>query len=100
MSDQDTIYLDDDMAEVFEELADARAAKKAAADRESEARKVLVAAIKEAGAHQALTASGRGVVLNVQVRKTVSGKKLEAMFPEIYEQVATESEVEVLNLVD
>lgn len=97
---EDTITLSDDLAEVFEELADARAAKSAAADREKKAREVLVAAIKDAGAHQALTASGRGVRLTVQHRKSVSGKKLEAMFPEIYEQVVSESEVEVLNIVD
>lgn len=94
-----TLDLTDDLAEFLEELEDARAAKKRAAERESAAREVIVAALKEAGANRGLTASGSGVQLQIQHRKTVSGKKLEAMFPEIYEQVVSESEVEVLKLV-
>lgn len=94
-----TLDFTDELAEYVEELEDARAAKKRASDREQKARGVLVAALKEAGAEKGLTASGSGVQLQIQFRKTVSGKKLEAMFPEIYEQVVSENEVEVLKLV-
>lgn len=99
MSEDRIVHLDDEMAEFVEELEDARAAKKKAEEREKAARDVLLNALREAQANQGLTASGRGVALQVQVRTGVNRKQLEAMYPEVFEAVRTESEVEVLKLV-
>jgi len=100
MSSEDRIvHLDDEMAEFVAELEDARAAKKKAEEREKAARDVLLQALHEAQANQGLTASGRGVAVQVQVRTGVNRKQLEAMYPEVFEACRTETEVEVLKLV-
>lgn len=98
-SSENVVHLDDDMAEFVEELEDARAAKKKAEEREKLARDVLLQKLREAQATQGLTASGRGVAIQVQVRTGVNRKQLEAMYPEVFEAVRTESEVEILKLV-
>lgn len=98
-SSENVVRLDDDMAEFVEELEDARAAKKKAEEREKLARDVLLQKLREAQATQGLTASGRGVAIQVQVRTGVNRKQLEAMYPEVFEAVRTESEVEILKLV-
>lgn len=99
MSDPSIIQLDDEMAEFVEELEDARASKKKAEEREKAARDVLLDALRQAQASQGLTASGRGVAVQVQVRTGVNRKALEAKYPDVFEAVRTETEVEVLKLV-
>lgn len=100
--DDEQVYelqLDDELAEVLEELADARALKKVAEDREKVARNLLLQVLTSAGATRGITASGAGVTLAVTTRNTVSSKKLQAMYPEVYEDVVTSNAVTTLRLI-
>lgn len=93
-----TIQLDAELTEVFMELEDAKAAKSEAAEREKKARDILVEALKSQGADKGLTASG-GVSLTVTTRQSVNGKKLEAMYPEVYAEVLSVSDIETLRVI-
>lgn len=98
----DSIIIDNDnfdFATLVEELKDARAAKSAAEKREKEARDRILAILEAQGVSQAMTASGAGVTIQIQHRTSVSGKKLEALYPDIYAQVTSTSAVTVLKTI-
>ena len=98
-TDNDTIVLNQNLEAFVMELADARAAKKAATDRETAARTVLVEALHEQAASVGMTASGGGVKIQIQSRKSVNAKKLEALYPEVYAEVTDTKDIEVLKLI-
>lgn len=99
MTDDAVIQLDDDMTDAVEELIEARSTAKAAKVREKEARTKLLEVLHAKQASQGLTASGQGVKLSVQYRAGVDPKKLEALYPEVFEAVRTETSVEVLSTI-
>lgn len=96
------IIIDDDnfdFATLVEELKDARAAKAEAEKREKQVREKLIGILSQRGATQAITASGEGVYIQQQQRHSVNGKKLEAMYPDIYQEVMSINNVTILKTI-
>ena len=96
------IIIDDDnfdFATLVEELKDARAAKAEAEKREKQVREKLIGILSQRGATQAITASGEGVYIQQQQRHSVNGKKLEAMHPDIYQEVMSINNVTILKTI-
>lgn len=91
------ITLTEEEMEAVDELRHLRSERADIADRE----KVLRAEILQrlGDADRAMTASGAPAVkLRRQVRRSVDGKALEALYPDIYAEVMSESDVIVLDL--
>jgi hypothetical protein len=62
-------------------------------------RQDLLEALDEASTDQALTASGAAAFhVQVQVRRKVNASKLEALYPDIYEEVFEEDDSQVLKI--
>jgi len=102
------IQLTDELEEMVLELEDAREAKKMAADREKVARDALMAELQrheeqredwDDAPVRGMTASGSGVYIQIQNRKKVNSKKLEALYPDVYGEVTEDTVVQVLKLV-
>lgn len=92
-----TVILTEDETAMVAELRRVRSAKKDLEAREKELRAAILQRVGEAD--RALTASGEPAVrLRRRIRRTVNSAQLEALYPEIYDEVMTESEVVTLEL--
>ena len=97
--DPDGVVLDERIIEMIVELGAAREAKKEIEAQEQALRTQILGALAQEATDIGLTASGRQVChVERQSRTSVNRKKLEALHPEIFEQVAEESEVLMLRL--
>lgn len=91
------VILTDEELNMVEELRGLREERKDLEARESEIRKELLQVL--AGAPQGLTGSGAvAVKVTTQVRRNVDRAKLEALHPEIFETVVSESSVLIVTL--
>ena len=83
--------------ELVEELAEVRDVMKGLKTQESGLRTQILDLLS--GAERGLTASGSQIAsVQVQHRRSVNAAKLEALFPEVYEQVVEEKTVTVLKI--
>lgn len=83
--------------EMVAELQEARHLASVHAARAAALRDDLVKILSAAEAEQALTADGSPAMhLEVQHRRKVNSKKLEALYPDVYDECAEESEVILL----
>lgn len=91
------LYLNEEQMEKIDALREARVARKAWEERESELRADILQML--GGEEQALTGSGSvAVKVTTQVRRNVDRAKLEALYPEVFETVVSESTVTVVKL--
>jgi RNA-binding protein YlmH len=89
--------LPDDVIAAAKELESLRHQTSVLRRREETLRTKILQALD--GDEKGLTASGVAVVhVQVQTRRKVSSAKLEALYPEIYDQVMSESTVKVLKI--
>jgi len=92
----DIILADEHLAKV-NELRRLREERKEIESLEASLRNDLLQILD--GAPQALTASGTvAIKVTTQVRRNIDRAKLEALYPEVFEAVMTESAVQIVNL--
>lgn len=95
MVDDDGVVLADNELALVRELRETRQWKRKLEARENELRKTLLEKVGDRD--RGLTAAGATVLqVQRQHRTGVDRKRLEALYPEVYEDVCTESEVVVL----
>lgn len=86
------VYLDAEGELLAQELGAIRDEQKVLKAQESKIRDELLARLN--GAPRALTADGReAVTATVSSRRTVNRKRLEAMYPDVFDAVVDETEV-------
>ena len=95
----DSVTFDDAAVELARELASIRHEKKLLDDREKEVRAALLEKLHFAVADTGLTASGEKVVhIETQNRTTINRKRLEALHPDVFEDVKELTTIEVLKI--
>lgn len=95
----DDLVLDDSVVALVEQLAEARRMKYEAEKLEKQAREGILAVLQSEGAEKGLTASGKEIVkVQYQARTSIDSKKLEALYPAVYEECRKESVVTVVKL--
>ena len=88
----DYVTLTPELAEMVEDLSDVREQMKSLRGTEKELRDTLLTTLEDAQATHGMTASGVQVVsLRTATRTAVDRNKLEALYPEIFEEVKKES---------
>lgn len=88
-----------DLLEKARVLRDKRAAVSGLQKEIDDLRQDLLAALDDARTDSALTASGAAAFhVQVQVRRSVNASKLEALYPDIYEEVFEENDSQVLKI--
>jgi len=95
------MILPPELAEAVDQLREVRANKRAIERTEKVLRDRLLQYLEGAGETEGLLASGAvGVSISRYQRTSINTGKLEALHPDIYEEVKKVSEVTVLNLPD
>lgn len=93
----DPVVLTDEELEAIAELRHLRVERKDIEDREKVLRNEILQRIGTAS--RALTADGRpAAIKRTQIRRNVDRKKLEAEYPDVFDDVMSESEVTILDL--
>jgi hypothetical protein len=92
--------LDNDEVELVKRLAEARQNRGDWEKIEKTLRTQILQVIQGQGAQAGITASGAPLVrISTSTRRTVDAKKLEALYPEVYDEVMKESTVEKLDIL-
>ena len=97
--DEEGSVMGDEEISLVKQLAQARRAKAEWEKLEKDLRGQLLNTLRASPGLRAITASGAPVAhISVTTRHSVDSKKLQALFPEVYEAVVTETEIEKLNI--
>ena len=92
--------LNDDEADLVRRLAEARQHRGEWEKVEKALRTEVMQIVQGQGAQAAITASGAPLVrISTSTRRTVDSKKLEALYPEVYDDVMKETTVEKLDIL-
>jgi hypothetical protein len=95
------MILPPELAEAVDQLREVRANKRAIERTEKVLRDRLLQYLEGAGETEGLLASGAvGVSINRYERTSINRARLEALYPEIFEECLTSATVTVLNLPD
>lgn len=92
------MQIDDDLAGLIDALVEARLDKKAAEEREAAARSGILQLLGDDT--EVVDDSGRPVLTaSSYTRKGVNAKRLEALYPDVYAEVMSETEVRTVRPV-